>query len=106
MEYKVPKVLEKEPEVQGFSIIKVAVIVGCGLGFLFTVFTHTMQSMVFPAFAGIYFGIDSRFPGKGELGQFIKYNTGHHCINVDMPIKKLIRTNPTTEEIEDIEQQN
>ncbi|WP_340200098.1 hypothetical protein [Ascidiimonas sp. W6] len=92
MEFKSPKVLEKEPEVMGFSMLKVAIIVGCGLGFLFTVFTKFYVSLIFVAFAGIYFGITFRFPGKGELSQFIKYNTSSHCIKHDVPLKQLIRT--------------
>jgi hypothetical protein len=100
MEYKCPKVLEKEPEVQGFNMLKVAIIVGSGLGFLFTVFTHTMFSMIFPAFAGIYFTITSRFPGKGELTQFLKYSAGNHCIKHDVPLRQIIRTKSTSKKEE------
>ncbi len=100
MEYKVPKVLEKEPEVQGFNIVKIGIIVMCGLGFLFTAFTKFFVSLIFLAIAGVYFGITSRFPGKGELSQYIKYTTGSHCIKHDIPLKQLIRRVSTPEEIE------
>jgi hypothetical protein len=92
MKFRCLKVLEKAPEVMGFNLGVVAVIVVCGLGFLFTVFSNFFISLIFPITLAIYFFFDKKFPGKGELNQYIQYIISEHCIKFNQQIKCLIKT--------------
>ncbi|MEL6918959.1 MAG: hypothetical protein AAFO99_14665 [Bacteroidota bacterium] len=92
MEFRCPKVLEKTPEVMGFNLGKVALIIVCFLGFLFTFLNNFLASLIFPTLGGAYFFVASKFPGKGELTQFLKYKSGYHCIKMNQRLKYIIRT--------------
>ncbi|MEM9001363.1 MAG: hypothetical protein AAGB24_13955 [Bacteroidota bacterium] len=92
MEYKCPKVLEKSPQVMGFSLAKVGVILVSILGFLFTMMNHFFLSLIFPVSAGAFFYVTNKFPGKGELAQFLKYKAGNQCIKCNQQLKCIVRT--------------
>lgn len=92
IEYKCPKVIEKVPEVMGFKVGLIVVLIGCGLGFIVTVFTKFLISLVFLVVGVGYYYIAIKFPKKGELTQYIKYENGNHCIKMDQELKTLIRT--------------
>lgn len=91
MEYKIPKVLEKAPTVQGLPISKVLIFLGCGLGFVFTVIKSFLLSLVFVAILGIYFFIDSKFPEKGGLMQFLNHRASSHIIIFDKRLESFIK---------------
>ncbi len=96
MEFRAPKVLEKTPEVWGFALSRVAVILASGLGLLFLGFYNLPVALLFPTFGGIFFYIDTKFPAKGELIQYITYNTGNKCIHCDRSIRSLTNKEPNT----------
>ncbi len=100
MEIRSPKVLEKTPEVWGFNLGKVAVIVLSGMGLLFIGPYSLKTALVFPLFGGVYFLIDAKFPAKGELLQFISYNTGNKCIHCKKQLKKLTKKQTYVENLE------
>ncbi|QCX00660.1 hypothetical protein FGM00_11285 [Aggregatimonas sangjinii] len=96
MEYKVPKVLERSPEVMGFDLAKIGVGIGCGMGALFTILNNLWACLCFVAIGCTYFYITKKFPGKGELLQFVNYNLGTKCIRFNTTIASL--TNKRTHE--------
>lgn len=91
IEYKCPKVIEKVPEVFGFKVGLLVILLGCALAFVVTVFTNFFISLIFLAIGGGYYYVSIKFPEKGELNQYIAYETGNHCIKMDQELKTIIR---------------
>lgn len=99
MEFRVPKVLEKRPEVWGFALAKVAIIIFSCIGLLFIGFYNLPLGLVFPSVGGVYFYVDKKYPGKGELVQFIKYTNGNKCIHCNQSLNSLTNKIIEMEEI-------
>ena len=92
VEYKSPKVIEKVPEVMGLNVGLIVILAACLIGFIYTAFNNFFHSLIFVIFGGGYYYLSIKFPQKGELMQYIKYETSSHCIKVNQEIRTLIKT--------------
>jgi len=89
MKVKTPKVLERSPEVAGFTLDKVVVAVLCFLGVISFGYYNILAALFFVLFGAGYFFFLNKFSAKGEFYQFLRYHTGKRCICGDIKIKSL-----------------
>ena len=92
IEYKCPKVIEKVPEVFGFKVGLLVILIGCALGFVVHRIYQFFYIFNFFSSGSSYYYVSIKFPEKGELNQYLRYETGNHCIKMNQELKTIIKT--------------